>query len=85
VDPDEIEPASPGEPAGRNLPGTTGADLPAAMPGGHAPTRRAGGQGPGGAPNVVTAIAAAIINSSMVTHSIIITVIVTVFGTTSRC
>jgi hypothetical protein len=36
------------------------------------------GQGRGGASNVVTAIAAAIINSSAITHSIMITVIVTI-------
>jgi hypothetical protein len=72
-----MEPVSSCEPGARNLPGTTG-DLPAPTPGGHAPTSRAGGQDPGGASNMVTAIAVAIINSSMVTHSVIITVIVTI-------
>jgi hypothetical protein len=68
MDSDQIEPASD----------TTGRDLPAPMPGGRAPTSRAGGQDPGGSSNVVTVIAAAIMNSSMITHSIIITVIVTI-------
>jgi hypothetical protein len=78
VDPDEIEPASSREPVDRNVPDTTGGDLRTPMPGGGAPTPRAGGQGTGGASGVVTAIAAAIINSSMATHSTIITVIVTI-------
>jgi hypothetical protein len=78
VDPDQIEPVNSCEPVDRNLPDATGGDRAAPSPGGCAPTPRAGGHDSGGASNVVTAIAAAIINSSMVTHSITITVIVTV-------
>lgn len=48
------------------------------MPGGRVLTLRAGAQGPGGVSNVVAVIATAIINSFVVTHSIIITAIVTV-------
>lgn len=76
MDPDEIEPASSGESLGLNLPCTTSGDLSAPRPGGRAPTSRV--RGPGRVPNAVTAIAAAIINSSMITHSVVITVIVTI-------
>ena len=78
MDPDETLPASSGEPLNSNLPGTTSTDLPAPRPGGRASAFSGPGQAAGRAPNVVTAIAAAIINSSMITHSIVITVIVTI-------
>lgn len=78
MNPDEVEPASSGPSLNPNLPGTTSADLSAPRPGGYAPASGGRGQAPGRAPNVVTAIAAAIINSSMITHSIVITMIVTI-------
>jgi hypothetical protein len=78
VDPDEIEPASSGESLNPNFPGTTSTDLSVPRPGGRAPASGGHGQAAGRAPNMVTAIAAAIINSSVITHSIVITVIVTI-------
>jgi hypothetical protein len=75
---DEIKPASSYELAGRNFPGTVGGDLRALMPGWQPPNPGAGGQEPGGTLSVMAAIAAAIINSAMVTHSITVTVIVTI-------
>lgn len=66
MNPDEIEPVSPG-PASPDL----------AAPSGRGAIPRTG-QDPGSASNVVTAIAAAIISSSVSTHSVIITVIVTI-------
>ena len=78
VDPDQIQPGNPGELTGPDLPGAIRGDLPARAPGGRSLTSRARSQDPERAPHVVTAIAAAIISSSMITHSIIITVIVTI-------
>ena len=48
------------------------------MPGGCASAPRADGQSTGGASSMATATAAMIIDSFMVTHSIVITVIVTI-------
>jgi hypothetical protein len=76
--PDENEPASSGQSLNPDLPGTTSVDLSAPRPGGCAPGSGGQRQALGRAPNVVTAIAAAIINSSMITHSIVITMIVTI-------
>jgi hypothetical protein len=78
VDLDEIEPATFCESVSRNIPSATGGPVPATTPDGPAPAPHAGGRGPRGALNILTAIAAAVINSSTATHSAVVTVIVTV-------
>ena len=78
MDPDQIQPGNPGELTDLDLPGAIRGDLPARAPGGLSLTSRARRQDPERAGHVVTAIAAAITSSSMITHSIIITVIVTI-------
>jgi hypothetical protein len=77
MDPDEIDPATSYGPVGRNIPGAIDGRYPAATPGGYAPAPDAGDRGPTGTANSLPTIAAAIINSSMATHSAIVTVIVT--------
>jgi hypothetical protein len=77
MDPDEIDPATILGPVGRDIPGVIGGRYPAATPGGCAPAPDAGERGSTGAANSLPTIAAAIINSSMATHSAIVTVIVT--------
>ncbi len=76
MDPDEIEPAISCGPVGQNIPGAIDGRFPAATPGGCAPAPGTGDRGRTGAANSLPTIAAAIINSSMATHSAIVTVIV---------
>jgi hypothetical protein len=78
MNPDKIRQASCCESAGWNFPGIVGGDLRTLMPGWQPPSSKVGGQDPGGTLSVMAAIAAAIINSAVVTHSLTITVIVTI-------
>jgi hypothetical protein len=78
MNPDEIRGASSCEATGRSFAGTGSGDLRALMPGWQSPSSGASGQDPGNTLCAMATIAAAIINSAVVTHSIIITVIVTV-------
>jgi hypothetical protein len=80
VDPDEIEPARSCKLVSQNVRGTTGEAFPEPAPGEHTPISTAGNLCPGGPSNVVAVLAAAIINSYVVAHPIMITVIVTIFA-----
>lgn len=75
MDLNEIEPATSGL-VGRKVPGTIGGRFPTATPNGFALVPGTGHRGPTGAADSLPTIAAAIINSSMATHSVIVTVIV---------
>ena len=76
MDPYEIEAASSGGPADPNLPGAIRGHKRAVVPGGRGPASGGACRGRGDVSEVVTAIAAAIISSAVITHSLIITVIV---------
>jgi hypothetical protein len=75
MDPYEIEAASSGGPADPNLPSAIRGQQRAFIPGGRGPASGGPCRGRGDMSEVVAAIAATIINSAVITHSIIITVI----------
>ena len=75
MDLNEFEPATSG-PVGRKVSGAIAGRFPTATPDGFAPVPGTGHRGPAGAADSLPTIAAAIINSSMATHSVIVTVIV---------